>query len=149
MKLANSIKVTVFAKPEENEDKIRDKLISFFPFNLEEEKIPVKRSRAVSFSQRQISIYKVELSKERHTNAFLKLINSKLDTQQRCMLLSQENRLDDNLDFFIRLSKEHLLNNEYMLTDCGDCYHIRISIAAFPRKREVALAVVKKVFNYF
>jgi len=147
MKLANSIRVTVFAKPEEKEDKIRERLISFFPFSLEEEKIPVKRSRAASFSQRQISIYEVELSKERHTNAFLKFVNSKLDAQQRCMLLSQENRLDDNLDFFIRFSKEHLLNNECMLTDSGDCFHIRISIAAFPRKREVALEVAKKIFN--
>jgi RNA binding exosome subunit len=147
MKLANSIKMTVFAKPEENEEKIREKLINFFSFSLEEEKIPIKRSKATSFNQRQIAIYEVELFKERHTNAFLKLLNSKLDAQQRCMLLSQENRLDDNLDFFIRFSKDHLLNNEFMLTDSGDCYHIRISIAAFPRKREAALDVVKKIFS--
>lgn len=147
MKLANSIRVSVFAKPEENEEKIREKLISFFPFSLEEENISINRSRATGFSQRQISIYQVDMSKERHTNLFLKFINSKLDAQQRCMLLSQENRLDENLDFFIRFSKEHLLNNEFMLTDCGDCYHIRISIAAFPRKREVALEVAKKIFS--
>jgi RNA binding exosome subunit len=147
MKLANSIRVTVFAKPEENEGKVREKFLGLFPFNLEEEKISINRSRATGFSQRQIAIYEVELFKERHTNLFLKLLNSKLDAQQRCMLLSQENRLDDNLDFFIRFSKEHLLNNEFMLTDCGDCYHIRISIAAFPRKREVALEVAKKIFS--
>ncbi len=161
MKLANSIKVSVFIKttgkpvesvsqdlqkPEEDEALIKEKFISLFPFSLEEEKLILKRSKAQGFNQRQIIIYEVELSKERHTNAFLKNLKDKLDEQQKKMLISQDNRLDENLDFFIRLDKPCLLSNLFQVTDCGDCFHIKISIAAFPKKREIALEVVKRIF---
>jgi RNA binding exosome subunit len=43
--------------------------------------------------------------------------------------------------------KQKLLNNELWITDCGECFHIRISIAAFPKKKEVALEVIKKIFS--
>src|SRR4030042_1562672 len=139
MKLANNITVKVFIKPEEEEALIKEKFLSLFPFNLEEEKIMLKKTRAFSFSQREIIIYEVELNKDKHTNTFLKSLKDKLDEQQKKMLMNQDNRLDNNLDFFIRLDKPCLLSNLIQVTDCGDCYHIRISIAAFPRKREVAL----------
>jgi len=162
MKLAHSIKVSVFIKttdksvesvsqdlqkPEEDEALIKDKFISLFPFSLDEEKIFLKRSKARGFSQREIIIYEAELSKERHTNAFLKSLKEKLNEQQKEMLMRQENRLDDDCNFFLRLDKQSLLNNSFNITDCGDCYHIRISIAAFPKKKEAALEVMKKIFS--
>jgi RNA binding exosome subunit len=147
MKLANSIKISVFIKPEEDSDALTKAFMKLFPFNLEEEKIIVRTSKATSFSQRQITIREVELSKDKHTNIFLKHLKEKLDEQQRKMLISQEDRLDENLNFFIRLDKESLLHDQYQVTDCGECYHIRISIAAFPRKREAALEVVKRIFG--
>ncbi|MBN2052536.1 hypothetical protein JW756_03460 [Candidatus Woesearchaeota archaeon] len=146
MKLANIIKISVFVKPEENEAPIKEAFLKLFPFDIEDERIILKKTRATSFSQRDIIIYEVELTKDRHSNAFLEFLKSKLDEQQRKMLVSQENRLDDNLDFFIRLDKQSLVNNYYNITDCGDCFHIRISIAAFPRKKESAMEVVKRIF---
>jgi RNA binding exosome subunit len=162
MKLANNIKVTVFIKttdksvesvsqdlqkPEEDENSLKDKFLELFPFNLEDEKILLKRSKATGFNQKEIIIYEVELNKDKHTNSFLKNLKEKLDEQQKIMLVRQEDRLDECLNFFIRLDKESLLNGQYQVTDCGQCIHIRISIAAFPRKREVALEVVKKIFS--
>jgi hypothetical protein len=147
MKLAHSIKVSVFIKSEENEVPVREKLLSLFPFNFEEEKLILNRSKAQGFNQRQIIIYEVNLEKERHTNAFLKFLREKLDEQQKEMLMHQENRLDEECNFFLRLDKQSLLNNSINITDCGECFHIRISIAAFPKKKEAALEVVKKIFS--
>jgi hypothetical protein len=147
MKLANIIKVSVFIKPEEDENSLKLKFLELLPFNLEEEKIVLKKTRATGFGQKEIIIYEVELSKDKHTNLFLKNLKEKLDEQQRTMLVKQEDRLDERLNFFIRLDKESLLHGQYQVTDCGECFHIRISIAAFPRKKEVALEVVKKIFG--
>jgi RNA binding exosome subunit len=162
MKLANNIRVKVFIKttdksvesvsqdlqkPEEDEQAVKDKFLGLFPFSLEEEKVVLKRSKATGFNQKEIIIYEVELAKDKHTNAFLKFLNSKLDEQQRIMLIRQEDRLDEHLNFFLRLDKASLLQGQYQITDCGECFHIRISIAAFPRKRETALEVVKKIFG--
>jgi hypothetical protein len=147
MKLANIIKVSVFIKPEEDENSLKLKLLELLPFNLEEEKIVLKKTRATGFGQKEIIIYEVELDKDKHTNLFLKNLKEKLDEQQRIMLIRQEDRLDERLNFFIRLDKESLLQEQYQVTDCGECFHIRISIAAFPRKKDVALEVVKKIFS--
>ncbi len=147
MKLANSIKISLFIKPEEDCEALTKAFFKLLPFSLEEEKLKLKTSKATSFSQRQITIHELELNKDKHTNLFLKFLREKLDEQQRKMLISQEDRLDSNLDFFIRLDKESLSHDQFQVTECGECYHIRISIAAFPRKREVALEIVKKIFG--
>ena len=162
MKLANIIKVSVFIKttdksvesvsqdlqkPGEDENSLKLKFLELFPFSLEEEKVLLKRSKATGFGQKEIIIYEVELDKDKHTNLFLKNLREKLDEQQRIMLVKQEDRLDVRLNFFLRLDKQSLLNGQYQVTDCGECFHIRISIAAFPRRREVALEVGKRIVN--
>lgn len=162
MKLANNIKVSVFIKttdksvesvsqdlqkPEEDENSLKNKFLELFPFNLEEEKVLLKKSKATGFNQKEIIIYEVDINKDKHTNLFLKNLKEKLDSQQKIMLIRQEDRLDERLNFFIRLDKGSLLNGQYQVTDCGECFHIRIGIAAFPRKKETALEVVKKIFG--
>ena len=147
MRFANNIKVSVFVKPEEDEASIKKHLLALFPFDLEQERIIFNRSNAIGFNQKEIVILEVDLKKERHTNAFLNFLKEKLNEQQKSVLVKQENRLDEDCNLFIRLDKEKLLNNEYWITDSGECYHIRISIAAFPKKKEKARVVVEKIFS--
>ena len=62
--------------------------------------------------------------------------------------MQKESRLDDNLDFFLRFGKdEYIRNDKLMLTDSGNCFHIKISIDAFPKKREIALKIADKIFG--
>ena len=82
-------------------------------------------------------------------NQFLDFVLSNLDEVQKGTLIRQaESRLDDNLDFFIRFDKESWIkNNKLELTDTGKCFHLRMGIAAFPRKREVALKIISDLFG--
>ena len=77
-------------------------------------------------------------------NKFLEnLLNNLSKGQKEQILREDESRLDENLDFFIRLDKDSWINDKKLeLTDSGKCFHLKISIAAFPKKREVALKVV-------
>jgi RNA binding exosome subunit len=53
-------------------------------------------------------------------------------------------RLDDDCNFYIRLSKpEFIRYNKYKLTTDGKCVHITINIATFPKKRINALEEIK------
>jgi len=147
MKLANNIKVCVFVKPEDDEDKMKKKFISLFPFDLEKEKIVLQQSKATGFNQRKVIILEVDLEKERHTRSFLESFVSKLNDQQKTMLVSQDNRIDDECNFFLRLDKQKLLDDEFWITDSGECFHVKINIAAFPKKKEKAKDVVKEIFS--
>ena len=151
MKLAHQIKAKVFSYEKVNEDEklILDKFLQLFPFDLKEQKIELKKTQAFGFNENKIAIFDVALTKEKHTKQFLENLIKNIDEEQRKLILSQlESRLDDNLDFFLRFDKdEYLKNDKLKLTDSGNCFHIKISVAAFPKKRELALDIVKGIFG--
>ena len=148
MKLLNSAELSVFAKPEEDSAAIKQALLSLVPFNLADEKLKLEEKIATGFSERKIKIFRIALAKDKHLNLFIRHLLANLDAGQKKTLLEQaESRLDENLDFFIRFDKFSLLNNVFELTDSGGCFHIKLSMAAFPKKREVALAGINKIFK--
>tara|TARA_B100000315_G_C14582459_1_gene591229 strand:- start:2166 stop:2675 length:510 start_codon:yes stop_codon:yes gene_type:complete len=150
MKLAHQIKIKVFSYEKNNEDDklILDKLLKLFPFDLKDEKIELNKTEALGFNEKNITIFEVILVKEKHINNFLDNLNKNVDEEQKKLILSQlESRLDDNLDFFLRFDKdEYLKNDKLKLTDSGDCFHIEMSVAAFPKKRDLGLGIVKGIF---
>lgn len=149
MKYAHLIRLSVFSKEGEKEEDILRSLKELIPFNLEDEKIIIEIKKASGFEEKKIIIFTVTLKKETHTTKFLKNLNQKLSDDQKSLLKRQsESRLDKKYNFFIRLDKQKLLEkNETWITDSGDCFHIRISIAAFPKNRENALNAVINLFN--
>ena len=151
MKIAHQIKIKVFSYEKNNEDEklILDKFLQLFPFNLEYEKVNLKKTYVEGFHGTKITIFEVTLAKERHTNQFIENLTKNLDAEQKKLILSQiESRLDNHLDLFLRFDKkEYLENNKLMLTDSGNCFHMKISIAAFPKNRELGLNLVKYIFS--
>ena len=150
MKTAHLIRIKVFSyeKFNENEKLILEKFLQLFPFNIKDEKIELKKTEATGFHENRIAIFEITLTKEKHTNLFLKNLIENLDEEQKKLIISKvESRLDENLNFFLRFDKnEYLKNNKLVLTDSGNCFHIEMSIAAFPKKREIGLGIVKSVF---
>jgi RNA binding exosome subunit len=146
MKIAHNIKLSVFAYEEEDPEQIKATFLKLLPFDLEQEKLTLKDFTAQGFQERKIRIFEIVLEKERHTSKFLAHLKQNLDQDQRNLLLRQsESRLDQDLNFFIRLDKPNLMqDNKYWITDTGNCFHIRISIAAYPAKREAGLKVVEQ-----
>ena len=149
MKYAHLIRLNVFSNENENSQNILEAFLRFFPFNLEDNKILLKKSNAEGFNDKKIGIFEVILTKDNLINQFLESLLRGLDKNQKDQLLSQsESRLDKNLDFFIRFDKNSLINDKKLeLTDSGKCFHLKISIAAFPKKREVALNVIKELLS--
>ncbi|MBN1792494.1 hypothetical protein JW826_02310 [Candidatus Woesearchaeota archaeon] len=149
MKFVHTIQVSVFVKPGEDEEKIRESLSSLAPFDLEEEKVALKKTvaKGVDEFSTKITIYELMLEKERHTRKFIEHLLSRLSTDQKKMLLRQEDRLGDDCCFYLRLDKQKLLDKEAWITDLGDCFHVKMTIAAFPKKKEAARTVVEKMLS--
>jgi RNA binding exosome subunit len=154
MRYIHNAKVSVFLKPEEylNDtviiQNIKDRLHTLLPVDFEKEKLMIKEENVESFENRQIKILTLEVSKEAHTNIFIKTLKELMRKEQCKTLLEQKwSRLDEELCFYIRLDKEAALKDIFELTDGGDCIHIKIHIAAFPKNRETALKVVDKIFG--
>ncbi|RJQ18142.1 hypothetical protein C4573_00275 [Candidatus Woesearchaeota archaeon] len=142
MKLAHQIHVRVFCYPEDNAENIEKALLFLFPFDLEKEKITLKKTKAEGFHDRQIIIYEVTLIKDKHCNLFLEQLNKNIEEKSRLLP-----RIDENFDLFMRFDKDALLEGKYKLTESGNCFHIKISLAVFPRNKEQAIALVKRMFT--
>ena len=148
MKYAHLIKLTVFSYENENNESILDSFLKFFPFNIEDNKVILKKTDAIGVNDTKIEFIEIILTKTNLINQFLKNLLDNLDKEQKNKILQQmESRLDKNLDLFLRFEKDTWINErKLVLTDSGKCFHLRISVAAFPKKREVALNVIKDLF---
>lgn len=154
MKYCHNISVSVFIKPEDIieddvvEHKILDTLHLLMFIDWEKEKIHTNSVQAEGFEGRKIKILELRLVKEHHTRIFIDALLKKLSSEQKSFLKSdKERRLDENDNFFIRLDRKKLLQGIYEITSSGDCFHIRMNIAAFPKKRENALRVIDEIFS--
>jgi len=147
--IAHRIKITVFSKEEEDSSKIKAAFLELFPFDLEKEKIDLIERTAMGFNEKHIKIYEVLLEKNKHIEEFINRLSNNLSNQTKELILRQaESRLDDECKFYLRFSKDKWIDEkEHWLTDQGNCFHIKISIAAFPKKREKAMEIIQKVFK--
>jgi RNA-binding protein len=97
-----------------------------------------------------IDITKIQfvINKDKHINYFFQKLKEELGKKQCELIISQENRIDDNCNLFIRIDKTELIEkNKFVLTESGNCFHIKIKLACYPNKKETALKVVKEIFN--
>src|SRR3989344_9528664 len=149
MKYAHSIRLTVFSYENENSNALLESFLKFFPFNLEENKIELKKTEAKGANESIITIFEIILAKTNLINRFLDFILTILEKKQKELILTQiESRLDENLDFFMRFDKDEWINsNKLKLTDSGKCFHLKINVAAFPRKREIGLKIINELFQ--
>ncbi len=148
MKHLHNVVISVFAKEDENIEKIKEALISLVPFNLEDEKVVLKQKTAIGFGEKKIQIFEIQIKKQKHLKLFLEnFILHLSEKQKKRMIAQKESRLDEDLHFFIRLDKEKLLEGGYFIIDGGNCFHIKMSIAVFPAKRQSALAIIDKIFK--
>ena len=149
MKYAHLIKLSVFSYEDENSESVEKAFLKFFPFKLEENKIVFNKTKADGFNERRIVVFEITLAKTSLINKFLQNLLDNLDETQKRQILSQvDSRLDKNLDFFLRFDKDSWIKEKKLvLTDSGKCFHLKISIAAFPKKREIALNVVNNLFE--
>lgn len=144
MKRFHSIILTVFAKHDEDEIAIADRLKALIPFDLTQEKLAVKRERATSAENFPIHILSITLEREKHCEEFAAWLGKTLTPAQKQLLIDQApTRLDQGLNFFIRFDKQHWMDGELQITDSGNCFHCKMSLAAYPAKWERGLAIIK------
>jgi|SaaInlStandDraft_6_1057023.scaffolds.fasta_scaffold103231_2 RNA-binding protein len=148
MKLVHNIEMRVFVKPEDNEENIIKTIKQLFPFDFKKEKIEFISKMIDTFDSRRVKSLTVFTNKERHNKVILKNIFSKLNEEQKELLLRQlESRLDESLHFYIRFDKDKLILDNYHIIDSGHCFWFKFCIASYPHKREIAINVVKKMLE--
>ena len=149
MRTFHNITITVFCKHKEDDPQlIETKLRQLIPFDIEKEKVTLQKQKATGLENNIITIFEIITEKESLITLFLKWFLNELDDHQKRMLHEQlHSRLDEELSFFIRLDKEAWnRENKLVVVDHGNCYHIKMRVAAYPKSREAAISVLRQFF---
>jgi len=95
------------------------------------------------------ALVQTSLKKESDINALFKFITTHLSEQEKKQLVQEaDSRIDDHLDFFIRFDKEEWMSHKKLkLTTQGNCFHLTFAMAAYPKNKERAVALVKEIFK--
>jgi RNA binding exosome subunit len=149
-KIIHNIKLTVFSKDGESHAEIAQSLIELVPLDLGKEKIVLNKQLATGCDDSEIRIFSILLKRQRNVKSFIVFLQNALTSLQKKILVNQaESRLDENLFFYIRFDKSSWLEKrKFNITDSGDCFHLKISIASFPASREKALLTIKEIFSF-
>ncbi|WP_295722007.1 RNA-binding protein [uncultured Methanobrevibacter sp.] len=139
--MIHNIKYRLFVYENEDEEKLIEGLNFIFP-----DEIPEREEAEGIFGEAdEIIIYSGIVSKKRHTKEFLNNLFENLTRDDIDKLYDElDKKTDDQCNLFLRLSKEAILDEKWQIVDGGDSIHLKIKIAAFPAKKEIALENMKE-----
>ena len=148
MKQIHNITITIFRKKDEDQNLTKETLLNFLPDDLEKEKILIEETLLKAEHGDDLIKYLVKLTKERHTKQVIKILKEQLGEDQIKRLRTEENRVDDDGMFYLRLDREKLENEEKTeLTDKGDCFHFKIMLACYPKTKTKAIEIAKEIWK--
>mgnify|MGYP001495793528 CR=1 FL=1 len=142
MRYFHSVRIRVFS----SQDNAKEALAWLTGLDFEKEKIVVEEKVATGLNEQPIHILSLHLEKQRRVRTCTELLHKRI--KEKATLLQQlSSRLDDNLDFFLRFEKTDVFAKKLKLTDTGDCFHLKLSVAAFPKSKKRALELLTEFWN--
>ncbi|MBW2970878.1 hypothetical protein KY320_01825 [Candidatus Woesearchaeota archaeon] len=146
---AHQIDIRVFCKPEDDKAQIEKAFMSLLPFDTAKEKVRISKKNAIGFNKRVITIIETTLKKQRHINSFLDALSQMMNQNQKQNIITNCRKLiDDHLCIFFRFDKlEFVKDRKLRITDSGECFHIKVSLAAFPRKLQNAEQTLRDILG--
>ena len=145
-----SITLNVFEKDKNNLERIFDVYHDLLPLDFQKEKIVIKTDNLEGFNNKIIYSISLETTKNNHNTLLLDSLLRRLEKSDIQKIYNQINsRLNDDGYFYIRVDKNSLLHRIVKLTDDGDCFHIKIKIAAYPAKRQKFIESIQSLLNEY
>lgn len=156
--MIHNIRYRVFVYENEDLDLITDALLNILP------SARVETEEVEGLLEEPMVILSGMISKKRYTKEFLNNLLA-IDKDQLSKLYNDlDKKMDEKGNLFLRFSKDfkvlesdennRLENdledsidlNQWKILDGGDSIHLKIKVAAYPAKKEVALKILDEVF---
>ena len=139
--MIHNIRYRVFIYENEDRDEILEALLNILPTAEPEVE------EAEGLLEEKMLILTGTVSKKRETKEFLNTLIESIGEDQLVKLYNDlDRKMDEKGNLFLRLSKERALEEEWEILDGGDSIHLKIKIAAYPAKKEVAIKKIAEIF---
>ena len=139
--MIHNIRYRVFIYENEDKDEILEALLNILPTAVPE------IEEAEGLLEEKMLILSGTVSKKRETKEFLNNLTHSIGEDQLIKLYNDlDRKMDEKGNLFLRLSKEKAAEEEWEILDGGDSIHLKIKIAAYPAKKDVAKKKISEIF---
>ncbi len=134
--MIHNIKFRAFVYENESADEINQSILNILP------EAEIEAEEAEGLLEDKIIILSGIVSKKRYTKTFFNTLleNTDLDKLNKDL----ERKIDDKGNWFLRFDKKDALDEKWTILDSGDAIHLKVKIAAFPAKKEIAIDKVRE-----
>ena len=133
--MIHNIKFRAFVYKDESVDEISEAILNILP------EAEIEAEEAEGMLEDKIIILSGVVSKKRYTKTFF---NTLLEFADLDKLNSDlERKMDEKGNWFLRFDKSDALNEKWTILDSGDSVHMKIKIAAYPARKDIAVEKVR------
>ena len=137
--MIHNINFRAFVYEDESVDEISQGILNILP------EAEIEKEEAEGLTENKIIILSGTVSKKRYTKTFFNTLLESVDLDKFSNDL--ERKMDDKGNLFLRFDKSDAFDENLTIIDSGDSIHLKIKIAAFPAKKEIALEKVRQAIN--
>ena len=134
--MIHNIKFRVFVYENEDVDELSQAILSILP------EAEIEAEEAEGLTEDKIIILSGTVSKKRYTKEFFNLLLESVDLDK--LNDDLERKMDEKGNWFLRFDKEDTIDEKMTIKDSGDSIHLKIKIAAYPAKKEIAVDKVRE-----
>jgi hypothetical protein len=136
----SSALLTTFVHATEDESKVTGALRNILP-----REVKIQRRKLKGHHGNPILILSASIERRKILRELWDNLTARLGPEEFKKLgqIVQE-RLDNECNFYLRFDKQLACTGKLALTDAGDVVHLRLKVAAYPAKREVAARLVQE-----
>ena len=134
--MIHNIKFRVFVYENEDVDELSQAILNILP------EAEIEAEEAEGLTEDKIIILSGTVSKKRYTKEFFYLLLDSVDFDK--LNDDLERKMDEKGNWFLRFDKEDAIDEKMTIKDSGDSIHLKIKIAAYPAKKEIAVDKVRE-----
>ena len=134
--MIHNIKFRAFVYENESIDEITQSILNILP------EADIEAEEAEGLLEDKIIILSGRVSKKRYTKTFFNKLLESVDLEK--LNNDLERKMDEKGNWFLRFDKSDALDEKFTILDKGDAIHLKIKIAAFPAKKQIAVDKVRE-----
>ena len=134
--MIHNIKFRVFVYENEDVDELSQAILNILP------EAEIEAEEAEGLTDDKIIILSGVVSKKRYTKAFFNTLLESSDLEK--LNNDLERKMDEKGNWFLRFDKEDAIDEKLTIKDSGDSIHLKIKIAAYPARKEIAVDKVRE-----
>jgi RNA binding exosome subunit len=139
--MIHNISYRVFVYGTENEEKVKEAIITLFPHSHPE------TDTIEGYFNNLVLILHHKITKKREIKEFIKILEKMNEPGKKRLLNELENKMDEKGNLFLRFDKQRAYLGELKIIEHGDAIHVKIKIAAYPAKKENAIKLAREIFG--